>query len=89
MTQEQEIKELQTFGKVNKLEDMFLIQARHHPDFQKVESNQTNKYYQMALENDGNRHKRYGIYTNGYVTESTSYHDYRTHLSNLTDVKED
>ena len=86
LTEEQEKNEKETFGKIYKVNDKFLVQARHHPDFELIEEPRYHRYYQMTLDNDGDIHKRHGIYTNGYLTESTCQYDYETHLTDLKDV---
>jgi len=86
LTKEQEKNEKETFGKIYKVNDKFLVQARHHPDFELIEEPRYHRYYQMTLDNDGDIHQRHGIYTNGYLTESTCQYDYETHLTDLKDV---
>lgn len=86
LTKEQEKSEKETFGKIYKVNDKFLVQARHHPDFELIEEPRYHRYYQMTLDNDGDIHKRHGIFTNGYLTESTCQYDYETHLTDLKDV---
>lgn len=87
LTPEQEKNEIETFTKTFNVMDKSLVQARHHPDFEMVEEPGYYLYYQMTLENDGDIHQRHGIWTNGYLTETTCEHDFETHLRDMTRVK--
>ena len=87
ITPEQQDKEIETFGKIFMVHDKYLVQARHHADFEPVKEQGFHTYYQLSLENGGDIMKRHGVWTNGYLTETTCQHDWETHLKDLEEVE--
>jgi hypothetical protein len=80
-------KERATTGRTFSVMDKMLVQARHHPDFEEIEDTEYSLYYQMTLENDGDDQQRHGIWTNGYLTETTCYYDFVNAFTNMTLVE--
>jgi len=64
------------------LEDKYLLLASVSKDFTKVETNDVFTYYHFCLENDGDDNQRFGVYSNGILSETPSKAHY-VHEMNL------
>lgn len=62
---------------VQKVDDKYLIHASINPAFEKMEDSNEYTYYHLVLENDDNSEtKRYGIWANGVLSETTFSKDF-------------
>jgi hypothetical protein len=64
------------------LEDKYLLLASVSKDFTKVETSDVFTYYHFCLENDGDDNQRFGVYSNGILSETPSKAHY-IHEMNL------
>jgi len=59
-------------GACQKIDDKFLLVAAASPDFVKLENTDNYTYYHFILENNGNDDERFGVWSNGILTETPS-----------------
>ena len=59
-------------GATQKIDDKYLLLAAASPDFVKLENNDEYTYYHFILENNGNDDERFGIWSNGILSETPS-----------------
>ena len=63
-------------GYHQKIDDKYLLPSCMSNDFVKLEDNNIYTYYHLTLENDGDDSKRFGIWANGILTETTCKNDF-------------
>jgi hypothetical protein len=69
-----------------KIDDKYLLLARVSKDFKKIEEKEEFTYYHFALENDENvDDKRYGVWANGVLTETTDKSHFLNHNYKLVE----
>lgn len=78
----QENKESFKYHKVNieKIDDKYLLPAFVNQDFSPINEEKQFRYYHLVLENDGDKFKRYGIYANGILSETTFENNFCRYL---------
>jgi hypothetical protein len=59
-------------GACQKIDDKYLLVAAASPDFVKLENTDNYTYYHFILENNGNDDERFGVWSNGILTETPS-----------------
>ena len=59
-------------GATQKIDDKYLLLAAASPNFVKLENTDTYTYYHFILENNGNDDERFGVWSNGILTETPS-----------------
>lgn len=59
-------------GATQKIDDKYLLLAAASPDFVKLENTDNYTYYHFILENNGNDDERFGVWSNGILTETPS-----------------
>ena len=64
------------YFKNNKIDDKYLVIPVAHKDFVQIKNNDLYNYYHFTLENDGDDDKRYGVYANGILAESSSKNEF-------------
>lgn len=70
-------------GQMKKIDDKYLVLASASKDFEKMQNNETYTYYHFVLENNGDDSERYGVYSNGILTETPSKREFVKHGLNL------
>lgn len=58
------------------IEDKYLLLSSVSKDFIKLENRKLYTYYHFVLENDGNDDERFGVWSNGILTETTPKNDF-------------
>ena len=69
---------LSNFVKENRINDKYLLLACVSDKFNKITCNDIFTCYQIVLENNGNDNERFGIWTNGILTETSSKNYFKT-----------
>jgi len=59
-------------GKLEKIDEKYLLLAGLSEKFKKMEDKNTYTYYQLILDNEGDENRRFGIYANGVLAETPS-----------------
>jgi hypothetical protein len=59
-------------GGTHKIDDKYLLVAAACPDFVKLENTDNYTYYHFILENNGNDEERFGVWSNGILSETPS-----------------
>jgi hypothetical protein len=62
-----------------KIEDKYLLQVFLSDKFIKLDNTSFYTYYHFILENNGNDDERYGVWTNGILTETPSKNQFNDH----------
>jgi hypothetical protein len=75
---EYEEKNKQLLGDI-KIDDKYLLLSALSDKFEKITDNEIYEYYHFTLENDGDIHKRYGVWANGILTETPSESQFLNH----------
>jgi hypothetical protein len=63
-------------GSIAKIEDKFLVFANQSQLFSQINHSGKFTYYHLALESDGDDYRRFGIWANGVLTETTTIHHF-------------
>lgn len=66
-------------GTTPKIDDKYLLLAGVSSDFKKLENTDKYTYYHFTLENNGNDDERFGVWTNGILTETPSKKQFLKH----------
>jgi hypothetical protein len=61
------------------IDDKLLMIAPVSKDFQPILTTDLFTYYHFTVENDGDDDRRYGVYANGFLTETPSVNQYKLH----------
>ena len=59
-----------------RVDDLQMVRASRHPEFERAPDGEKFTYYAFALENDGDSRRRYAVWANGLLVESSSQHDF-------------
>jgi len=66
-----------SYGKWNnKIEDKYLLLSSKCKDFVKIEDTKIFTYYHFCLESNGDNLKKYGVWANGILVETTNKNDF-------------
>ncbi len=63
-----------------KLDDKYFLLCSVSKDFKKIETREEFTYYHFYLENDGDESRRFGVYSNGLLTETPSKKHYHNKM---------
>jgi len=63
-------------GNINKIEDKYVVFANQSHMFSQINNSGHFTYYHLALESDGDDYKRFGIWANGVLAETTTIHHF-------------
>jgi hypothetical protein len=61
------------------IDDKLLMIAPVSKDFQPILTTDLFTYYHFTVENDGDDDRRYGVWANGFLTETPSVNQYKLH----------
>jgi hypothetical protein len=61
------------------IDDKILMVAPACKDFKAILDTEVYTYYHFTVENDGDNDRRYGVYANGFLTETPSVNQYKQH----------
>ena len=59
-----------------RVDDLQMVRACRHPEFERAPDGETFTYHAFVLDNDGDARRRYGVWANGLLVESSSQHDF-------------
>ena len=62
----------QIFGTIPMIDDKYLLLSSTSTDFVKMQDNETYTYYHFILENNLDNDERFGVWSNGVLTETPS-----------------
>ncbi|NDE17318.1 hypothetical protein EBZ80_20545 [bacterium] len=65
------------FGSLPMIDDKYLLLAAVSQDFAKIESHDAFTCYHLVLENDGDDDQRFGVWSNGILTETPSKNQWK------------
>ena len=66
----------QQYTQKNKIDDKFLLPARYAKLFNQVMNTDKYTYYHLYLDNNGDKNKKFGIWANNILTETTNETDF-------------
>jgi surface protein len=61
------------------IDDKLLMIAPVSPEFKQITDNKVYTYYHFTVQNDGDNDRRYGVWANGFLTETPSENQYKLH----------
>jgi hypothetical protein len=80
LTQEEREAQAAFWGRAEEvIDDKILIVAPVCKDFKAILNTDVYTYYHFTVENDGDDDRRYGVWANGFLTETPSTHQYNLH----------
>ena len=78
LTQEEETAQSEFWGRDEQvIDDKILMVAPVSTEFKGVDGTEVFTYYHFVLENDGDANRRYGVWANGFLTETPSLNLFR------------
>ena len=63
-------------GSIARIEDKYLVFANQSHMFSQINNSGRFVYYHLALESDGDDYKRFGVWANGILAETTTIHHF-------------